>query len=118
MARQSIPFKVIKGNTYSVPLQGIIPNLYQVRVEVDEESITVGELVSMAEELAGELGRKVKFMAGGHISNEHKEPVPLGYAGPKFSRGFIRYPTGAIFSNIEQGREILSVNIYHASSDE
>lgn len=61
---------------------------------------------------------QVKFIVGEHISNELKEPVPLGDAGPKLSRSFIRYPTGAIFSNIEQGSEILSVKNYHASSDE
>jgi len=84
----------IKRNIYSVPLQGIRPNPYQVRFEVDDEAVTVGELVSMTEELAGELGKKVKFMTDGHISNELKEPVQLGNAGPKFSRGFIRYSTG------------------------
>ena len=88
------------------------------RVIVDDKSVTVGELVSMAEEFARELGRKIKFMVGGHISNELKEPVQLGNAGPKFSRGFIRYSTGATFSVAKQEREILSVNNYHASSDE
>jgi hypothetical protein len=43
----------------------------------------------MAEELAGELRRKVKFRTDGHVSNELKESVQLGNAGPKFSRGFI-----------------------------
>lgn len=88
------------------------------RVIVDDEAVTVGELVSMAEEFAGELGRKVKFMVGGYISNELKESIQLGNAGPKFSRGFIRYSTGATFSDVEQEREILSVNNYHGSSDE
>ena len=39
MAKQSIPFKVIKGNIYSIPLQDIRPNPYQVRVEVDDEYV-------------------------------------------------------------------------------
>lgn len=88
------------------------------RVIVDDESVTIAELVSMAEELAEELGRKVKFMVGGYISNELKDSVELGNAGPKFSRGFIRYSTGATFSDAGQERDILSVNNYHATGDE
>ncbi len=36
---------------------------------VDDKSVTVSELVGMAEEFSGELGRKVKFMVGGYIGS-------------------------------------------------
>ncbi len=54
MAKKPIPFKVIKGNIYSVPLWDIRPNPYQVRVGLDDdyvaslaESIRENEMVQI-----------------------------------------------------------------------
>lgn len=84
------------------------------RTIVDDEFVTISEMVTMAECLARELGRKVSFMVGGYISNEFPKPVKLGVAGPKFSRGFIKFETGATFSKTE--KEIISVSDYHGST--
>ena len=85
-------------------------------VIVNEEEVSILEIVKMEEAISTQLGKgQIKCMVGGKIVSEFSPPISLGKHGPKFSRGFIRFSTGAAKQQHNHPSEVVPVEEYTRS---
>jgi len=88
-------------------------------IVVDDEKISIKEIIDIAEGLASQVGdKKLKWMVGGSLSYKFPEPIALGKNGPRFSRGFLRFSTGldiASMPDFAQSREMIAASNYHSA---
>ncbi|HKI53264.1 MAG TPA: hypothetical protein VJ987_04005 [Anaerolineales bacterium] len=83
---------------------------------MNEKGINIQEIDKMAEAISTQMNKgQIKCMIGGKIVGEFGPALPLAKYGPIFSRGFIRFSTGAAKQQHTHPSEVVPVKEYTRS---